>query len=78
MVLVVELTGLRQPRLRIAFGILDEELDLSSAHLPADLVEVQLGPRDHVFPDLGERPAERREHPDLDGTLREALGDAEE
>jgi hypothetical protein len=59
---------------RVALVVLDDQLDLASADLAADLVEIELGAVDHVLADLRERAGERREHADLDRAALGAVG----
>src|SRR5262249_2924156 len=66
LVLVDQLARLGQRGGRRPLVVLDDELDLAAAGLAADLVEVELGPIDHVLADLREGAGHRREEADLD------------
>src|SRR5207247_5274847 len=66
LVLLDELARLVQRRGRIALVVLDDQLDLPAAHLPSDLVQVELRSVHHVLAGRRERACQRREHSDLD------------
>src|SRR5262249_10092047 len=65
-VLVDELARLGERRLRVALGVLDDELDLSAGHGAVDLVEVQLGTVEHVLAERRGGAGQRRQEADLD------------